>query len=157
MTDRSDYERAREIALHYLGHSARSCIEVSRRLARADVSEEVVLEVLSDLQRAGLVDDAVLSRDWVESRARSKGLGARRLQAELSRKGIAKPEVEAALEQLSSEDQISAALELCRRRLRGADTADAAERRRLAGFLGRKGYNWEIISQVFSRLFSNDT
>ena len=169
---------ARQVAERFIDYQPRTSAEVRRRLGRAGFDEEVVERVVAELESAGLLDDSQFSADWVESRARSKKIGPSRLAAELRRKGISREDADSALEQLDSDSALQNALSLARKRLgveeqgsggegetggRGdAETPERPvshpspeEKRRLAAFLQRRGYNWDIIQQVFAELFQN--
>jgi regulatory protein len=151
-----ELDEAREVALKYLDYAARTSVEVRRRLARSGFDEETMEAVVAELERAGLLDDARFSRDWVADRAGRKRLGRERLVAELRRKGVGREIAEAAVAGMDREAETTAARELARKRLGSDDPADSAVRRRLAAFLQRRGYDWETIEQVFSRLFADD-
>jgi regulatory protein len=146
----------REIALTYLERCPRTCEEVRRRLRRAHAPEEEIEQIVSAFQRAGLLNDEQYALDWVESRARRKGYGRDRLSAELRLKGVAREQIERALELLEPEREFEAALQAAANRLADADPNDPAVRRRLAGFLQRRGYKWETIAKVIERLTAND-
>jgi len=152
----NDYETARDVALRYLDYAPRTGAEVRRRLARDDFSEEVIGAVIADLERAGLLDDARFSRDWVESRQRRKGFGRVRLADELRRKGVDREQIDEAVDTMNEEAEFAAALALARQRLSPAQRHDTGARRRLAAYLQRRGYNWEIIEKVFAQVFAND-
>jgi regulatory protein len=154
------FERARELALNYLDYAPRTRQEVARRLAKAEYEEEIIEAVLADLERIGVVNDAQFSQDWVESRSGRKKIGRVRLAAELRQKGVDKEAVAEAIADVEPETEVEAAVELAGKRLREADFIDPgarqAAKRRLSGYLQRRGYNWEIIEQVFVRLFANE-
>ena len=159
-----DYSAARLLAERYIDYQRRTSAEVRRRLGRGGFEEDLVERVVAELEVAGLLDDAKFSVDWVESRARRKGFGASRLASELRARGISKEETESALEQLDADSELENALALARKRLGlPLDTHQAAhpaactpdDKRRLAGYLQRRGYNWGIIQQVFTALFQN--
>src|SRR5689334_578206 len=113
----SEFEAAREIAIRYIDYAARTGAEVARRLARAGYEQELIESVVEDLIRADLLNDDAYSKQWIESRARSKKLGRARLASELWQKGVAKETVDAALQELSPEQELDAAEELAKRRL----------------------------------------
>lgn len=151
----SDYETAREIALRYIDYAPRTTAEVRRRLARAQVTSEVIEAVITALQSAGLLDDARFSREWVESRSGSKRYGRLRLAAELRAKGIPLEQITEALRDIDANSELHAALSLARERLGGTVNPDPATRRRLVAYLQRRGYNFDIIEQVFAQLITN--
>lgn len=152
----SDYETAREIALRYIDYAPRTSAEVQRRLARAQVAPEVIEAVIAALQGAGLLDDARFSREWVESRSRSKRYGRVRLAAELRAKGVPSEQITEALHDIDPDSELHAAFTLARERLGDIANPDPATRRRLAAYLQRRGYNFDIIQQVFAQLIAND-
>ncbi len=156
MPNTSPDRSPREIALTYLEHCPRTCEEIRRRLQRAHAPDEEIEEIIAGFQRAGLLDDEDYARRWVDSRTRQKGYGRERLAAELRRKGVAVPLIEQAVARLEPENELDAALASATRRLAGADPRDPAVKRRLGGFLQRRGYNWETIAQVMERLTAND-
>jgi regulatory protein len=151
----SDLEAAKQVALKYIEYAPRTSAEVRQRLARARYEEEVIERVIADFERAGLLNDAQFSQDWVESRSRTKKYGKTRLANELRRKGISGEMVAEIVESMDEETQFQSALALARTRLSPELAADPAARRRLAAFLQRRGFGWEIIEKVFSALVEN--
>jgi regulatory protein len=149
-------ESARFVAENYIDYQPRTSAEVRRRLAKSGYEEEVVETVVADLENAGLLDDSKFSADWVESRSRRKGFGKLRLASELRQKGVDKSQVDKAVAEIDPEAELQAAISLARRRVSPADSGDPAAKRRLAGYLQRRGYNWEIIQQVFAEVFANE-
>lgn len=146
----------REIALTFLEHCPRTCEEVRRRLRRAAATPAEIEEIIAGFQRAGLLDDEQFAHEWVERRAAQKGYGRERLFAELQRKGIDRATIERALAHIEPDHEIESALAAAEKRLAGADPADPAVRRRLIGFLQRRGHNWDTIAKVIERLTAND-
>lgn len=151
----TDSESARMLAEQFIDFQPRTSAEVRRRLLRAGYEPEIADEVVADLETAGLLDDARFSADWVESRSRRKGLGRTRLSAELLRKGVSREQTQEAVSSVDREAELDMALALARKRLGLDDPRDAAVRRKVAAYLQRRGYNWEIVEQVFSRMAAN--
>jgi regulatory protein len=162
-------ESAKQLAVNYIEYAARTVAEVRRRLQRAGYEEDVIDSVIEDLQRASLLNDSKFSEDWVDSRTRTKKLGKVRLARELQQKGISREEADKALEAIDSDTELTLAMELARKKLPAHElealtsssdstgsAARAGAKRRLSGFLQRRGYKWEIIEQVFTKLFSNE-
>ncbi|MGC8669409.1 MAG: regulatory protein RecX [Chthonomonadales bacterium] len=144
------------LAEGFIDYQPRTSSEVRRRLLRAGFDEAVVEEVVRDLEDAGLLDDARFCREWVESRSRSKGLGPRRLTEELLRKGVPREKIVDALQPLDADAQMERALELARRRLERLDLKDPATRTKVAGYLRRRGYDWDCVEQVCAILMPNN-
>jgi regulatory protein len=132
---------ARKILLDQLTGQARSRAELSGRLARKGVPEELGRRLLDRFEEVGLVDDAAFARAWVQSRQTGKGLARRALSQELRRKGIEDEVAREALDGLDPDDELEAARLLVRRRLRTVARLDRDTAvRRLIGMLARKGH-----------------
>ena len=61
-----------------------------------------------------------------------------------------------AVAEIDADAELQAAIDLARRRVSPELFTDPAAKRRLAGYLQRRGYNWEIIQQVFAQVFANE-
>ena len=90
----------------------RTRAELAKALARKEISDEVIAEVLDRYDEVGIIDDAAFARAWVSSRHQGRGLARRALANELRQRGVA---AEVAGE----------ALEIARRRGGGRDRACA--------------------------------
>ncbi|UZX05378.1 regulatory protein RecX [Arthrobacter sp. CDRTa11] len=148
---------ARAIVLRQLTSSAKSRLQLARKLAERNIPEDVAEAVLDRFQEVRLIDDAEFADMWVRSRSQSRKLAKGALRRELADKGVAPETAAAALEQLSDADEETAARQLVERKLRpGTDLSDRAARdkatRRLASMLARKGYQpsqaFRIVSEV---------
>src|SRR5262245_18968980 len=129
--DMSPLESARLLAEKFIDDQTRTSAEVRRKLARAGYEEDVIESVVSDLERAELLDDSRFSADWVESRSRHKGFGKLRLAAELRQKGIDKKVVDEATAEIDPDSEAKAALSLAQKRLSDAKSTDPAAKRKL--------------------------
>ncbi len=145
-------ERAHEIALRLLRYRPRSEREVADHLRRKGFDAQTVEAVLERLRRVGLVDDRAFVRFWVENRAAFRPRGRTALQAELRRKGVPPAIIQEVLAE-ASPDERALALRLAReraRRLRGLDPWTL--RRRLAGYLLRRGFDRELVMEVLQAM-----
>jgi regulatory protein len=148
---------ARAIVLRQLTNSAKSRLQLARKLAERNIPEDVAEAVLDLFQEVRLIDDSEFAEMWVRSRSQSRKLAKAALRRELAEKGIDAETAAAALEQLSDADEEAAARQLVERKLRpGTNLSDRAERdkatRRLASMLARKGYQpsqaFRIVGEV---------
>lgn len=145
--------------LRQLTSSAKSRLQLSRKLAERNIPEDIAEAVLDRFQEVRLIDDAEFADMWVRSRSQSRKLAKGALRRELAEKGIDAETAASAVEQLSDEDEEAAARLLVERKLRpGTDLADRSERdkttRRLASMLARKGYQpsqaFRIVGEVIA-------
>lgn len=143
-------DQARSILLRQLTAAPKSRQQLGEKLASKDIPEDVAEAVLDRFEEVQLIDDAEFAAAWTRSRHRSKGLARRAISQELSQKGVSRQHTEAALEQISDQDEYQAANDLVRKKLRsqsvpsGSSEQDQKQRekitRRLVSMLARKGY-----------------
>ena len=140
------------MVLRQLTMGARTRAQLQQALARRRIPDDVSAKVLDRFEAVDLVDDAEFARQWVESRHAGRGLAKRALSHELRQRGIAEDTLKDAVEQLTAEDELSAARELVRRKLRTMTGGPASDperaTRRLAGLLARKGYSGPVAWQA---------
>jgi regulatory protein len=131
---------AREICLRQLAVRPRTRAELAKVLARKEISEEVIAEVLDRYDEVGIIDDAAFARAWVTSRHQGRGLARRALANELRRRGVDAEVATEALETLDEDEEAATARTLVDRKLRTATGTPDHVFRRLVGKLARKGY-----------------
>lgn len=147
MKDEESVGRAREDALRLLSHRMRSRQEVGDRLARRGWDSDVIADVLSRLERVGLIDDERFARLWVDERMRLRPRGLALLRQELRRKGISEETIDRTVSAYRSEsDELARARDLLiRRQGRYAGLDPQTARRRMAGLLARRGFDSETV------------
>lgn len=139
--DTDPEETARAVCLRLLEARPRSRAELAQALARRGAPAEIAERVLDRFEQVGLVDDAEYARLLTTSRVRERGLARRAVAAELRRRGVGDVEADAALAGLSREDEERAAHRLAVTRQRSlARHEPTVQIRRLAAYLGRRGY-----------------
>jgi len=143
--------RAREAALNLLSYRARSRAELEQRLQRKGFPSELVDRCLTELESRGFVDDAAFTMSFVRDRIRGKPKGGRRIAQELRARGIdqdaAGPVIDEVMlaEDVTELDLTRAAADRWRARP-GEEPLRA--RRRLYGFLMRRGFSAEAVRTV---------
>jgi regulatory protein len=133
-----------ERALGLLAVRPRSRRELERRLLGARFEPDEVQDVLTRLERVGLVDDEAFARQYAEQRFGSRKEGSRGVEQGLRAAGIAPALAASAADGAPDEDEERAAdLALSRAsRLRGVPPKKAFAR--LSSLLMRRGYSPEI-------------
>jgi regulatory protein len=133
-----------ERALGLLAVRPRSRRELERRLLAARFEPEEVADVLTRLERVGLVDDEAFARQFAEHRFRSRKEGSRAVVQGLRAAGIAPSLAEAVSEDAPDGDG-DRADELARTRAsRLSGVAPERAFARLSSLLMRRGYGPEI-------------
>ncbi len=146
--------RARERAVRFLEARDHSRREVEVRLRQKGFAPDVIGETIAWLAGLGYLDDRRFAAAYAAEKQRT-GWAARRIRAELAGKGVERSVVEDVL-QLQEEVAAGGAAEAegalertVRRRFASQFAADPeAAERRLAGFLARRGYDWDTIGRM---------
>jgi regulatory protein len=125
-------------------HSER---EVRLKLAGREYGSRVIEAVVANLKRLGYVNDEKFAAQRAAGSARVKKLGRARAVQELRKAGIAPALAERSAREVYKEvDSRQSALELARTRARSMSRLDrVTARRRLAGFLQRRGFDYETV------------
>lgn len=148
--------KVRHRALLLLDHRARSRHELRERLVALELvpDNSIVDEVLDDLTRSKLIDDATFAEEWVRVRHERRGKSRRVLDKELRDKGVAQPLRQAALKQVDDEDEEALARRLAEKKARSIKNIpeDYAERdkmlRRILGVLARRGFSQSMSMRI---------
>jgi regulatory protein len=147
-------------AVNMLAARARSASDLKRQLVRKGEPAPLVDAAIEKLRAAGFLDDAAFARAFARSKALGAGASKRRLQQELSRRGVARDVGEEAVAEVFEEEEIDegeSVERLARKRLRSLARLDAATRdRRLWSFLARRGYDADVIRRAIERVTGED-
>ena len=144
---------AQTICLNALAVRAKSRGELAAQLKRRGIPFEVATDVLDCLERSKLINDLDFARAWSKSRLSSKKISKRVLAQELRRKEVADDLIAIALDEISSDDEYEAALQLGERKAHSLQNyAEDVRERRITSALARKGYNYGIISRVLKEV-----
>jgi regulatory protein len=140
-----------DAALHYLSYRPRSETEVRQRLRRRGFDNKVVDEVIFKLKERRLIDDVAFSEYWKNNRLSFSPRSGRLIKLELRQKGVAAETTSEVVKDLDDENYVYEAGLRKARRLSGSDYDDF--RRRLYGYLRRRGFNYEIVNFAVARLW----
>ena len=149
--------KAYDAAVRLLAVRGRAVQGIMTRLRRKGLRADAVEHAVGRLESEGLLDDAVMAREYARLRA-GRGYGRARILAELSRRGVERRVAERAVAELGGDDEgerREAMMALARKRagqLRGVERE--AARRRIAGYLARRGYVgseiWRVAGDALS-------
>jgi len=152
--------RAREAALSLLSYRPRSAAELRRRLARKGFDAEVVDACVETLGSVGVVDDAAFAETFVRDRVRLRPQGARRMRQELRARGVDAETASAAIDEVMEVEDASevdlARAAAARWKPRPGEERDRA-RRRLHGFLARRGFGGDAVRTVLAEKLDGES
>ncbi len=145
-TERQQLLRAWQTVYRLLRYRPRTEAELRRALKRRGFSAEIVEAVLAEAKEMRWVDDQAFARLWVEQRSRSRPRATWVLARELRERGIDEAVIEASLEEVDDVRLAQAAAEKAWRRYRRLPWPEA--RQKLAGYLARRGFAYDIIREI---------
>lgn len=143
--------QAKARAVRLISRRPRSIAEIEQNLRQKDFEAHVIEQAVARLQEVGLLDDEAFARYWVEQRDTFKPRSHLALRQELQQKGVNRAVIEVALSEV---DQTAAAQRAAAKQARRYTHLTEDEfRRKLAGFLQRRGFHYEIIKQVIDEVW----
>ncbi|MBI2855287.1 MAG: regulatory protein RecX [Chloroflexi bacterium] len=150
MNEADVLEKAVAAGLRFLSYRPRSEAEMRDRLRRR-YSDEVVQAAIQRLKEDGLVDDRAFALAWSESRASHRPRSAALVRRELLEKGVPRDIAQEAA--VTVDDEVSA-YSAGQRAAASLTEADYQTfRRRLWGYLHRRGFSQSIIRRTTRRLW----
>lgn len=141
---------AHEIAYAYIAGRERTVAEVEAMLARAGVNPGEAAAAIEELRTFGYLDDARYARLFAQDKRSLEQWGGERIARELSRRGIERGLIIAALSEEPVETELDRAVALLERRF-PVPPADRRERERALGMLVRKGYDGDLALDALTR------
>ena len=144
-------ERALQQALLFLSYRARSESEIRKNLQKHEIPEVVIEETLERLRKNKLVDDGQFAQTWVENRSTFRPRSRRMLAMELRQKGLDDESMQPALEDVDDEALAYEAAQKRAPRFSNLEWIDF--RKKLSGFLARRGFPYSVITPVVSRIW----
>ena len=157
--------KAREAAYRLLAYRARTRTELRRRLRRKGYPDDIIEACVASLVEKGYLDDEAFAESFARDRVRLRPSGPRRIVQELRAKGVAADVAEPVVENVFAAENVSE-LELARTAAekwsrsnlrsttgRSRDEPRGKLRRRLYGYLARRGFTgatiWTVIDEIF--------
>ncbi len=140
--------------MRLLRYRPRSCAEARARLARLGFSASEIDAAIARGEAAGLLDDRLFAKLWVEDRIAHRPLSRRGLIRELEEKGIAAETISQVMDELyPPEDEVKIALDLARARMARYRSLDRTTRmRRTLNFLLRRGFSLSLARDVVRKV-----
>lgn len=149
----SETRQAKAVAYRFLNERPRTVREMTDRLAKEDLGTKSIEAVVADLTRSGYLDDEQFARLRAESRANNRPRGRRAISAELRKLGVARETVEYVLDSYYPDDG-DLVRKVAVRRAESLHHLDRTTfRRRLAGYLSRRGFDYGTVAPLLDELW----
>ena len=116
-----------------------------KKLQKDGYPDYVIREVMFFLEEYHFVDDSSYTENYIHVNKSRKS--PRQIVFELQQKGVDKDTISRMLEEapINEDDTVRA---LLKKKTGGQIPADWKERQKLAAFLGRKGFSFDVIQRV---------
>lgn len=146
-------EKAFQRALVMAGYRSRSEREIHKKLETIGYPAELIERVLARLRQAEVLNDERFAREWVENRSVFRPRSRRMMAAELRFKGISEEVIQNTVEK--SEEDKKLAYDAARKRAHRLENLSWEEfRKKMSGYLGRRGFSYQTISIVVRQVWS---
>jgi len=153
----ADAEAAYRTALGALERRPFSKVELERRLLRRGHPPDAVEAAVARATAAGLIDDRRFALHFVQTRA-ARGRGPARLRRDLRAVGVENAVIDEALANGWPEDTDPAAAAValaCKRAAQLGSLPAQVKRRRLLGYLARRGYSGALRVEAVRRALAS--
>lgn len=148
-------------ALDLLSQRPYTARDLRRKLVQKEVPPDEADAVIERLTEAGLIDDAKYAFAYARSKMLGSGASRRRIKQDLARKGVKGDVAAEAVEQVIVDEEVDtkAVIERAARKKLASmgDLDPLVLRRRLFGFLARRGYDQDEILEVTRGIFSGSS
>ena len=141
--------RAKDRALGCLSRRSHTVRELTMKLQRMGFSGRTTARVVHDFSRVGLLDDGQFARLFASSQMSRNPVGKRLLRDMLKVRGIEEETAKQAVEEAyGPSSEIDVVRKLVRKRKPAEGIRNLKEKKKLAGFLTRRGFGWDVIRTV---------
>ena len=150
----TDFTRIYDRAVSFISYRPRSEKEVYDRISRkADISSELIDELMARLRVEKLVNDEEFTRWWCEQRGRFRPRSRRRLSVELWQKGVERKLVEKMVGELVNEEEL---VEKILIKKYPQIPTDQHNQQKMMQSLVRQGFSWDVVKKVVSQKLAHD-
>lgn len=139
-------DKAYGLALAYVARRMRSRWEITDYFRRKGYEAALGEQILTKLERLGLVDDQKFAEAWVRNRRLLKPVSKRRLVQELKQKRLAEDIIDQALQE-DETDERTVLRELIARKRRQTKYQDNLK---LMQYLARQGFGYDDIKSALA-------
>ena len=128
--------------------------EMEQRLEREGFSTKAIETTIEELIHSGHIRDRKYAENWIVRRQKSNPRGKTLLKNELLDKGIDRETAEQVVAKVETEDETKVALQIAQKRVKQYKRLPIhVAKRRLHGFLARRGFGSEVVRHVLDQIF----
>jgi regulatory protein len=147
-------------ALRYLGRRLHSTSELRIKLKQKGYEKELVDDVISDLSKAGYLNDLDFAMEFTMQKINAKLWGKNKIKSELIKKGINAEIIAQALnESFNEDDEYEKAMITAQKKIKSIkfkQDNSTELKRKVISFLIARGYSYEIAGKVCDKLIGEE-
>ena len=148
------------VGLRYLSVRPRSCREIELRLLREKLEQETIEQTIDRLTTLGYLDDRNFAAAFARDRIRLRPCGVRRMKADLLSRGVSSCDADDGIESAMMEQDVNEhelLQQVASARASKLDDLDkGVARRRLFGYLSRRGFSSENVRKWIDTRWSEE-
>lgn len=148
-------QRAKNVLLYQLSRSMKTRHQLAEILKNREIPSEIAEQVLDRFTEAQLISDDAFAGAYVRTRLEN-GRSGSAIKMELRRKGVAQELIELHLAQIDADIEQGIANQLAANRFARMSALEAEVRkRRLMGFLQRRGFSQSVAARAIASAAAN--
>lgn len=156
-----ELQGAKSVALRFLARRQRTEKEVRDKLRDREFADEEIQKTVENLRELGFLNDEEFARSYIRHQLTLRPKGKLVLKQKLLLLGIQRELADAAVNEAFQEtDQTDVALQAAQKFIKkSAKRKDdpRKERQKLAAFLTRRGFSWDIVSSITKKIMAPET
>ncbi len=156
----AELAEAMRVGLRYLSVRPRSCREIELRLLREKLEQETIEQTIDRLTTLGYLDDRNFAAAFARDRIRLRPCGVRRMKADLLSRGVSSCDADDGIESAMVEQDVNEhelLQQVASARASKLDDLDkGVARRRLFGYLSRRGFSSENVRKWIDTRWSEE-
>ncbi len=156
----AELAEAMRVGLRYLSVRPRSCREIELRLLREKLEQETIEQTIDRLTTLGYLDDRNFAAAFARDRIRLRPCGVRRMKADLLSRGVSSCDADDGIESAMMEQDVNEhelLQQVASARASKLDDLDkGVARRRLFGYLSRRGFSSENVRKWIDTRWSEE-
>ena len=147
--------RARDSALELLLVQTYTKRQMIEALEESGFCKHTVDETIENLEHLGHIKDEKFARNWVKKRRRTRPASKKTMKRELANHGVDNSTSDRVLAEIKEADETAVALQVARKQVnRYRCLEPQVARRRLYGFLVRRGFDHETVGRVLRQILT---
>lgn len=150
------YIKAKNKSLNILSKSDQSEKKVREKLS-SEFEEDTIDRVIDFLKRSNFINDDILAQKIVNTNINLNRCGRNKIKQNLYNKGIDKQSIDEAINEINESVEYENAMYLAKKRYDRIKNEDKRKiYQKISQHLAYKGFNYDIIKRVLSKLLNTD-